>query len=230
MLFTIQGKDTWITRPAQDTFLVEPAEKDPLEIPVCQELGAAAVLTCLSTADNEAAPKLLHLLQKVAPPEGAFSATTAEQISMQRPFPVAAIKFRQGSFGKQLPHINPRDVFSRLNTVVGPTWSRQLELVSQRDLVVTIPATAKREERQALMWHVSAVTTLQVNGQTVSALGTGKSEDYELAYKDADSDSLKRASFLLGVGTYLYHLDAGQSEKIPLWALPEAFDLFYPAA
>ena len=121
-------------------------------------------------------------------------------------------------------------MFSRLNTVAGPTWSRQLELVSQRDLVVTISATAKREERQALMWHVSAVSTLQVNGQTVSALGTGKSEDYELAYKDADSDSLKRASFLLGVGTYLYHLNATKNESIPIWALPEAFDLFYPSA
>ena len=229
MLFKVNGNDIWITRPARTAFLVEPAEKDPLEIPVCQELGPAAALTCLSTTEDAAAAKLLQLLQKIAPPEGAFSATTAEQILMQRPFPVEAIKFRQGSFGKQLPHIDPRDVFSRLNMVVGPTWSRQVELVSQRDLVVTIPATAKREERQALMWHVSAITTLQVNGQTVSALGTGKSEDYELAYKDADSDSLKRASFLLGVGTYLYHLNASKNESIPIWALPEAFDLFYPA-
>ena len=229
MLFNIQGIDTWITRPTRESFLVVPAEKDAITVSVCGELGPAAALTCLSTADDEAAVKLAHLLQKIAPPEGAFSATTPEQIMMQRPFPAAAIKFRQGSYGKQLPHINPRDVFSRLNTVAGPTWSRQVEIVSQKDLTVSLPATGKREAREALMFHVSAISTLQVNGQTVSALGTGRSEDFELAYKDADSDSLKRASFLLGVGTYLYHLNASENEVIPLWALPEAFDLFYPA-
>ena len=92
----------------------------------------------------------------------------------------------------------------------GADWSRTVSLVSEKESMVEIPARQDRPARQKLQHFAAAISILILpSGQRGQTLGTGQSADPELAYKDADADSLKRASFLIGIGTYLYRGDQG---------------------
>jgi len=231
MLFTVSangGTETqeMLVRRREDSFVLTSEDRESV-IP-CTAQGAGAVIRSLQLQDNQEAPWLAKVLSRVAPPEGAFSASTPGQVQLQRPFPAAAVKFREGGFSKRLPYIDARDVLGRLNESYRSEWSRRVEIVSENEKMVTIKAKKNRPEREELHFHVTAVSTLSLRGQSVAAVGTGQDREFELAYKEADSDSLKRAAALLGVGTYLYQIRASEDEDIPLWALPEAYDLFYP--
>ena len=126
------------------------------------------------------------------------------EMILKRPFKASQLKWRKGPGGKELVYITARDVMDRLDEAVGiEGWTTHLHEVEGR---VTCELSIRFGER----WIT----------KTDGAGDTGIEGE-----KGAISDSLKRSAVLLGIGRYLYHPNAFDSNKQPAsWATPEGYD------
>lgn len=101
----------------------------------------------------------------------------------------------EGTKGQFLAYIDARDVFDRLDAVVGPdNWQDEFEVIDAAN-------------------HVVSVTlNVAIEGQHVykSDVGYPNSAGDEEPFKSAVSDGIKRAGVHFGIGRFLYSLD-------PVW-------------
>ena len=144
---------------------------------------------------------------------------------LKNPFPANLLKYRIGATTKDkkraipLFYLTARDVEKRLDDVFGfGGWSKDTELITTQNGLVAAKTT---------IW-----VTLP-DGTSLHRDGIG--EPTKVAGPlGAESQSLKRAAANLGIGRYLYYLDAGWQEldehgrfksdprkNLPNWALPD---------
>lgn len=151
-------------------------------------------------------------------------AVEAMLTQLKNPFPTNLLKYRIGATTKDktkaipLFYLTARDVAKRLDDVLGlDGWSKRTELITISNGLV------------------AAKTTIGIklpNGEWLYRDGIG--EPTQVAGPlGAESQSFKRAASNLGIGRYLYYLDAGWQpineykqfksdprNNLPEWALP----------
>ena len=143
---------------------------------------------------------------------------------LKNPFPTNLLKYRIGATTKDkkkaipLFYLTARDVEKRLDDVLGiEGWDKQTELITTSAGLIGA--------RTELTIHLP-------DGRIIRRDGIG--EPTKVAGPlGAESQSIKRAAAALGIGRYLYYLDAGWQEldekgrfksdprkSLPTWALP----------
>ena len=134
-------------------------------------------------------------------------------MALKRPFPVNKIKWRRGpGGGKELCYITARDVMDRLDEVVGQFnwkteyWHRGDRMICE--LSIRLPDVEPQPYVDEWIRKSDGAGDSNIEGE-----------------KGGISDSLKRAAVNWGIGRYLYHPNAFDSNKNPApWATPEGFD------
>jgi len=115
------------------------------------------------------------------------------------PFPEDRIKWRTQS-GFELAYIEVRDVFDRLDEVVGPfNWKSELKNWGENGVVARI--------------------SIFISGQWVHKEDGADRSQIE-GDKGGISDALKRAAVQWGIGRYLYRLPKSKTRQLPDFALP----------
>jgi len=123
---------------------------------------------------------------------------------LKRPYPVNQIKWIPGFKGKELAHIDARDVMNRLDAVFGIAgWQAGFEWIGER-MVCTIACKIEDE------WISKA---------------DGSGDTNIEPEKGGLSKALVRAAVPWGIGRYLYHPKAFDGNRNPAsWATPEGYD------
>ena len=124
---------------------------------------------------------------------------------LKRPFhPVHQVKWRKGKGGKELCYIDARDVMGRLDSVFGiNNWQVAYEWLGER-MICSLACRVGDE------W----ITKADGHGDT------------DIEPKEGGiSKALVRAANTWGIGRYLYHEKAFDSNRNPAsWATPEGYD------
>lgn len=147
---------------------------------------------------------------------------------LKNPFPKVLLKYRVGATSKDkkkgipLFYITSRDIFSRLDTIVGPeNWKKETQIF--------------RENGQTS--YARTTISIKLNNEWISkdGIGTPSKEEPE---KGAESDSIKRAAIAWGIGRYLYFIPNNQwleldeykrfksdpRNNLPAWAQAQEVD------
>jgi hypothetical protein len=124
--------------------------------------------------------------------------------NLKRPYPPNQIKWRKGRGNTEVAYIDARDVMNRLDSVFGINgWQAAYEWLGER-MVCTIACRIGEE------W----ISKADGHGDT------------DIEPKEGGiSKALVRAAVPWGVGRYLYHPKAFDSNRNPAsWATPEGYD------
>lgn len=126
-------------------------------------------------------------------------AFTPEEIKagLEAPFDAHQIKWRQGAYGKDLAYLDGPTVFRRLNECTN-SWSFEIVKSSFVDMV------QKGGEIVNVMiveGHLEIPELGKRPGTGVQVIKDGSGEDM---YKGAQTDAIKKAASLFGVGLHLY--------------------------
>ena len=127
------------------------------------------------------------------------------EVALKRPFKLSQLKWRKGQGGSgELVYITARDVMDRLDQVFGiEGWATDFNYIGGRMI---------------------CRLTCQVSGKVITKSDGADDSNIEGA-KGGISDSLKRAAVQWGIGRYLYHPSAFNSNREPAsWATPEGYD------
>jgi len=139
---------------------------------------------------------------------------------LSEPFPQAAISWRPGATTQDkkkciaLAYIDARDVMDRLDEAAGPSkWS---------------------DDYKEVMGRIVCTITLYCPDGFICTKSDGAGDSDIESEKGGLSDAFKRAAVKLGIGRYLYRLDAGwvqydelkkkivKPPTLPAWALPSS--------
>jgi hypothetical protein len=126
------------------------------------------------------------------------------EMDLKRPFAIGKLKWRQGGGGKELVYITARDVMDRLDEVFGVGgWQTNFDFIGDRMIC-----------KLAILTDQGWITK-----------SDGADDSTIEGAKGGISDALKRAAVQYGIGRYLYHPNAFDSNKNPAeWATPEGYD------
>ena len=185
-------------------------------VPIVPEAqGPQAVDIALAHVQGPAAAFLAGLLRQAAPPARVFGPTSPLDVRLQTPFPCDAIQWlpnRTAAYSHKSAYTH------RISAAAGTDWERTVFISRERE----------EEDKQGNTIHVIACRTLlRIQHRSVQAFGTQRNPDWETALKGSETDSLKRAAALHGVGAYLKFLDADAKKALPAWATPGGYALFY---
>lgn len=130
-----------------------------------------------------------------------------ERSILEQPFPQDIIKSRPGTHGRAFTYVEGHEYIKRLNDAFDGDWSFEIEYhnILQDEVVVMGKLTARGISKQA--FGGVAIKRHKETGQPISL-----SDDL----KAAATDSLKKASTLLGVGLHLYVGDKPQAPQKPV--------------
>lgn len=119
---------------------------------------------------------------------------------LKNPFPTNLLKYRVGATTKDkkrgipLFYITSRDIFARLDQIVGPeNWKKETQIYRENGKTV----------------YARTILSLRLNGEWINKDGIGSPSNSE-PEKGAESDSVKRAAIAWGIGRYLYYLPNNQ--------------------
>ncbi len=125
---------------------------------------------------------------------------------LETPFPPDQIKTRPGAFGSVLSYIEGHTVIGRLNDAFEGNWS--FEIISHQILEEEVLVCGKFLAEQA------GVVKMAFGSSSITRdRRTGKMVNIGSDLKAAQTDALKKASTLLGVGLYLYAGGNGESAR-----------------
>ena len=113
---------------------------------------------------------------------------------LEQPFPRELLKTRKGTFGKPFTYVEAAEYIRRLNDAFEGDWSFEVveHKVLQTEVVVLGKLTA------------SAIVKCAFGGSSITVSREGEVISIADDLKAAATDSLKKASSLLGVGLHLY--------------------------
>lgn len=144
---------------------------------------------------------------------------------LKNPFPPNLLKYRVGATTKDkkkgipLFYITSRDIFTRLDQVVGfGNWKKVTEIV--------------RDEGKTV--YAKTTIFIKIDNEWIGRDGIGSPSQAE-SEKGAESDSVKRAAIAWGIGRYLYYLPnnlwspinenkqfiSDPRNSLPKWAFPQ---------
>ena len=125
---------------------------------------------------------------------------------LEQPFPEGLLKTRKGTFGKSFTYVEGTDYIRRLNDAFEGDWS--FEVVEHKTLDNEVIVLGKLV--------AGAVTKTAFGGSKITVNREGELVSIADDLKAAATDSLKKASSLLGVGLHLYsEPTTSQSEAKP---------------
>ena len=124
-------------------------------------------------------------------------------MDLKRPFAIGKLKWRQGGGGKELVYITARDVMDRLDEATEGYWT---------------------SEYKEIKGNLFCGISILLDGEWITK-SDGADDSHIEGAKGGISDALKRAAVQYGIGRYLYHPNAFDSNKNPAeWATPEGYD------
>ena len=135
-------------------------------------------------------------------------------MKLKRPFPIHKLKWRKGGGGKELVYITARDVMDRLDEVCGVFgWQSNFDYIGDR-MICKLSICLYSKGQEVGEWGREWITK-----------SDGADDSNIEGAKGGISDALKRAAVQFGIGRYLYHPNAFDSNKNPApWATPEGYD------
>ena len=113
---------------------------------------------------------------------------------IEQPFPKELLKTRKGPFGRPFSYVEGTEYIKRLNEAMDGAWS--FEVVEHKVLQTEVIVLGK------LM--AGGVTKMAFGGSSITVSREGEVISIADDLKAAATDSLKKASSLLGVGLHLY--------------------------
>ena len=113
---------------------------------------------------------------------------------LEQPFPKELLKTRKGTFGKQFSYVEGSHYIQRLNDAFEGDWSFEVVEHQTRDSEVIVLGKLV----------AGGVTRMAFGGSSVTVNREGEVISIADDLKSAATDSLKKASSLLGVGLHLY--------------------------
>ena len=136
------------------------------------------------------------------------------EMKFKRPFPINRLKWRRGGGSKELVYITARDVMDRLDEVCGVSgWQSNFDYIGDR-MICKLAVCFHSKGQEVSEWDKEWITK-----------SDGADDSNIEGAKGGISDALKRAAVQFGIGRYLYHPNAFDSNKNPApWATPEGFD------
>jgi hypothetical protein len=119
---------------------------------------------------------------------------TMNREALERPFPDALIRTRQGPFGRSLAYVEGAEFIKRLNESFEGHWSFEILAHHVRDTEVIVVGKLAADGVTKTAFGSSSIT-ISRDGEVVSI-----GDDL----KSAATDALKKCSTLLGLGLHLY--------------------------
>ena len=125
---------------------------------------------------------------------------------LEAPFPEGQVKTRPGAFGGSLSYLEGHTVIGRLNDAFDGNWS--FEIMSHQILDEEVLVCGKfRAESAGVVKMAFGSSSITRDRQTGKMVNIGSD------LKAAQTDALKKAATLLGVGLYLYAGGNGESAQ-----------------
>jgi len=113
---------------------------------------------------------------------------------LEQPFPKELLKTRKGTFGKPFTYVEGAEYIRRLNDAFEGDWS--FEVVKHQTLNTEVVVLGK--------FCAAGITKMAFGGSKITVNREGEVVSIADDLKAAATDSLKKASSLLGVGLHLY--------------------------
>lgn len=126
-----------------------------------------------------------------------FEEAQEKLAALSQKFSPADVKQRSQN-GMTLDYISIDATIRRLNEVMGPAWSFEVD----RSSIAATGTVGKKSGKPEYLAHV--VGTLTAMGESHGGVGADISEDPDKALKTALAEALKKAGHQLGIGLYLW--------------------------